>query len=233
MAHPSFGTGWPNCQPANMVVLTRADGFRRAFHRAIVDLIQICLDVTEALGYDVRPGDSWGYSCRAVAGTSSPSNHSWGTAIDVNATSNPRRADHRFQSDLPADVVRFWEGVGFRWGGRWNWPDPMHFDWPGTADQARQKARDLRAFFAAQGGNTPAPAQPAGGYLVPATVKRGSTGLAVRKAQGLLVAHGHAVAVDGDFGRATDGAVRTFQSRHRLTADGIVGPRTWRALIEV
>lgn len=232
MAHSSFGTGWPNCQPGNMVVLVRSDGFRRSFHRAIVDLMQICLDVTEALGYDVRPGDSWGYSCRAVAGTSSPSNHSWGTAVDVNASTNPRRRDHAFQSDLPADVVRFWKQVGFRWGGNWNWPDPMHFDWPGTADQARQKARDLRAFFGSLGGSTPPPAQPAGGYMIPPTVRRGSTGHVVRKMQGLLVAHRETVAVDGVFGPATDRELRQFQARKRLGADGICGPRTWRALIE-
>jgi hypothetical protein len=215
-----------------MVTLRRADGFARAFHRDIVDLIAICIDVTEALGYDVEPWQSWGYSCRAVAGTNSPSNHSWGTAIDVNAQDNPRRQDRRFQSNLPRRVVDFWKGVGFRWGGDWQWPDPMHFDWPGTAVQARAKAADLRRYFAAQGGNTPPAPTPTGGYLVPATVKRGSSGLAVKKAQALLVAHGHRLSVDGAFGTSTDREVRIYQSRHRLTADGIVGPKTWRALIE-
>jgi hypothetical protein len=235
MADRTFGTGWPNCQPETKVMLRRADGFARAFHRDIVELVAICIDVTEALGYDVHPWESWGYSCRAVAGTSSPSNHSWGTAVDINATANPRRADRRFVSNLPANVVRFWEGVGWRWGGRWNWPDPMHFDWPGTAAQARAKATDLRRYFASLGGQTPQPPRPlpTGGYRMPATISRGdATASPTRKAQGLLLAHRYPIKVDGLFGPGTEQYVRSFQQSHRLAVDGVVGPATWRALIE-
>lgn len=238
MAHSSFGSGWPNCQPQNMVVLRRADGFARSFHRDVVDLIAICIDVTEALGYNVRPDWSWGYACRAIAGTSTPSNHSWGTAIDINAPANPRRADRRFQSDIPRRVYEFWEGVGFRWGGRYSWPDPMHFEWMGTAAAARAKAAELRRFFASLGGNTPPPPRPlpppdSGGYDVPATIHRGSApDSPTRKLQGLLLAHRYPISVDGYFGPATDTTVRRFQSSHGLAPDGVVGPRTWTALIE-
>jgi peptidoglycan hydrolase-like protein with peptidoglycan-binding domain len=59
----------------------------------------------------------------------------------------------------------------------------------------------------------------------------------VLKLQGLLVAHGYTLVgnrcgIDGIFGAGTTRAVRSFQSSHRLAPDGVVGPKTWRALIE-
>ena len=57
-------------------------------------------------------------------------------------------------------------------------------------------------------------------------------GLAVENVQRQLVRHGYDVEVDGYFGPVTLAAVRRFQSDHGLTADGLVGPMTWPALLE-
>jgi lysozyme len=61
-------------------------------------------------------------------------------------------------------------------------------------------------------------------------LKRGAKGKAVERLQRALRAAGYAVAPDGDFGPATDRAVRAFQEARRLQPDGVVGPATWNAL---
>jgi hypothetical protein len=58
-----------------------------------------------------------------------------------------------------------------------------------------------------------------------AVLKRGSHGPRVVKVQRWLGIH-----ADGIFGSGTKRAVKRFQGRHGLTADGIVGPATWSAL---
>ncbi|WP_445634149.1 peptidoglycan-binding protein [Nostoc sp. DSM 114161] len=62
------------------------------------------------------------------------------------------------------------------------------------------------------------------------TLYFGSSGVAVRALQRLLVSNGYTVRVDGIFGALTETAVKAFQNQRNLAADGIVGQRTWRAL---
>jgi lysozyme family protein len=66
------------------------------------------------------------------------------------------------------------------------------------------------------------------------TVKTGNTGDAVKAAQYLLAnKFGYSLTIDGVFGSGTNQAVRDFQSTYGLSADGIVGPDTWKALISL
>ena len=62
------------------------------------------------------------------------------------------------------------------------------------------------------------------------TIKKGSRGNDVVYCQELLNKNGYQTSVDGVFGSGTDRQVKLFQTAVRLTADGIVGPNTWRAL---
>lgn len=61
-------------------------------------------------------------------------------------------------------------------------------------------------------------------------LRQGDKGQAVKNVQAALVKDGYHLKVDGDFGPATKKAVIAFQRKHRLTADGVVGPKTWAAL---
>lgn len=58
------------------------------------------------------------------------------------------------------------------------------------------------------------------------TIKKGSQGAAVKQLQSAL----H-LAQDGIFGRITDEAVRDFQRKNGLKADGIVSDATWAKLL--
>lgn len=62
-------------------------------------------------------------------------------------------------------------------------------------------------------------------------LRNGSHGTDVRTVQRLLVAHGRNLTIDGLFGSGTQAAVVSFQRSRGLSADGVVGPMTWNALI--
>jgi peptidoglycan hydrolase-like protein with peptidoglycan-binding domain len=63
------------------------------------------------------------------------------------------------------------------------------------------------------------------------TLNQGATGTAVLRLQrALRRTPNPSLALDGDFGPATEAAVREFQQGSGLTVDGIVGPNTWNAL---
>jgi peptidoglycan hydrolase-like protein with peptidoglycan-binding domain len=60
------------------------------------------------------------------------------------------------------------------------------------------------------------------------TIKKGSTGNPVRRAQKRLTLGGYDTGgVDGIFGARTEAAVKRFQRDYGLIQDGIVGPQTW------
>lgn len=62
------------------------------------------------------------------------------------------------------------------------------------------------------------------------TVRKGSSGEAVKQLQDTLNELGYKLEADGKFGTMTLGAVVTFQTAHELDPDGVVGEKTWNAL---
>lgn len=73
---------------------------------------------------------------------------------------------------------------------------------------------------------------------VPVTVEKdylslGDSGKEVKEMQKMLIALGYdlgSFGADGDFGKATDDALRKFQSEHKLTVDGQYGAKTKKKL---
>ena len=63
------------------------------------------------------------------------------------------------------------------------------------------------------------------------TIRKGSTGNPVRRAQKRLTLGGYDTGgVDGIFGAKTEAAVKRFQKDRGLTQDGIIGPNTWNEI---
>lgn len=251
MAHSSFGSGWPNCQPSKIVTLVRSDGLRLPLHRDLVGLVSLLIDLTELSGYDVKPGETWGYACRPVSGTRTASNHSWGTAVDINAPSNPyasalwhqrnARGTRPFGlalvTNIPQQVVELWEAHGFRWGGRYGGkPDPMHFEFMGSVAEAKAHETRLRQFLAGNGKPAPPAPKPAPPSSSTPRVLRLTSpmmkGGDVKDLQRLLIALGYlpARSDDGVFGPKTEAAVRRLQQAMNVPADGMYGPVTRTAV---
>ena len=91
---------------------------------------------------------------------------------------------------------------------------------------------------------TPAPAEEApeavGCEVVLPQLKNGAEGIAVKNAQVLLIDKGYYCGgslragretADGEFGPTTEKSVKSFQTKRNLTADGIIGSDTWKALL--
>lgn len=68
-----------------------------------------------------------------------------------------------------------------------------------------------------------------------ATVRSGNSGGYVRALQANLYCFGlqsSVGSIDGSFGTGTYNALKSFQSSHGLTADGVAGSGTWRKMSE-
>lgn len=63
------------------------------------------------------------FNIRRKRSGATPSLHSWGVAVDLNAAWN-RMGE---TPTMPASVVKCFEEAGFDWGGKWRRPDGMHF----------------------------------------------------------------------------------------------------------
>ncbi len=81
--------------------------------------------VARGLSDKINPNEYAGcYYPRFIAGSTSLSNHSFGTALDMNVPGNLRGT----VGEMDRQVVAIMKKWGFAWGGDWRYTDPMHFE---------------------------------------------------------------------------------------------------------
>lgn len=152
-----WGPGWPNPE-TNKIVKLNLPGFGNAqrVRHEIAPLVEWLITETERRGYHIRPEWTWGFNNRPVRGTENrpnpvPSDHSWATALDLNAPTNGMNRSGRGwaaqhaagRTDMPEWLPELWKAYGFDWGGDFaNRQDPMHMQFGGTpADAATYTAK--------------------------------------------------------------------------------------------
>lgn len=168
----------------------------------------------------------WGWSATNDVGNS---NHLSGTAVDINAPQWPWGYLTMPQALISKinTLLAFYEGAVF-WGRKWNRPDEMHFQTGWREGDARYDRIIAKIIGTSLPTIPTTPPPVTGGYL-----QRGSTGQEVRNLQyGLnrVFPKYSKLVVDGDFGPATETAVKTFQRNSKLDPDGVVGPLTRKEL---
>ena len=147
--------------------------------------------------------------------TTSISNHSWGTAIDLTLHGRlDKRGDNRVQIGL-AKIAPIFNRHGWFWGAGFRTEDGMHFE---VSDE---KIREWHA--SGMFGNAP-------GRQPDPVLSFGDRGPEVRELQEKLNRLGAGLEIDDIFGRTTQAAVMAFQGANGLEVDGIVGRLTWEAL---
>lgn len=89
--------------------------------------------------------DDWGYAFRQQRGSDRIlSNHSSGTAIDVNAIKHPLGKSNTFNRDQSNIIKLLITKYGLAWGGNWKRKDEMHFEIALNQDQVEKRIIDLR-----------------------------------------------------------------------------------------
>ena len=141
-AAKGWGSGWPACtaRAQTAVVTAPISGVRLVVHKRIARLVYLLVAETERRGYLLRPGQCWGGNCRPIAGTQTPSNHSWWLAVDLNSLANAyvAKRDGKPVTDMPAWMPLLWAAFGFAWGGNYSGvrADAMHYEFMGSPEDA-------------------------------------------------------------------------------------------------
>ena len=118
--------------------------------------------------------------------------------------------------------------LGIKQKQKWDITWLPGMDKPGDPVAVGDKLRERIIAAMLKGAPAGVPAAPPS---FPPTIRRGDIGSPVADAQRRLQARGYDITPDSKFGRLTEAAVKEFQGKRGLKADGIVGPATWSRLL--
>ncbi len=90
--------------------------------------------------------DDWAYAYRDVRGSDSVlSNHSSGTAIDLNATKHPLGMQNTFTKQQAVIIRELCKKYNLRWGGDYaKRKDEMHFEIVETPDEVKARIKEMK-----------------------------------------------------------------------------------------
>lgn len=247
------------CNPTAMIVIDFGPDRIRVVPEG-AEAFRALAAVLQAHHYDIKVDDTDSYCCRAIKGGTGKSLHSYGIAVDVNATTNPfiltpdnrdirfsdkptqreraqdvklGRADTDMTPEMIADVraIKTKGGIQvFEWGGGWKDRKDAMHFELDVTPADLQAGIDPGSVKGPLAGKALETADDAPDHA-PHQLMRGARGTDVLRLQNALAQRGFSPGTaDGIFGGATENALRMFQSSQRLSASGIADEATLRAL---
>lgn len=147
-----WGSGWPNCQQDK---ITPNALFVGGIRDELVELVDLLTTECIRRGFGFLTPGCWGFGCRCVKtssgpqdctpGIHTPSFHSWGLAVDINAPRNvfgSDREDSEIATKFPW-LPRLFAEYTFEWLGPVN-GDWMHFQFVGSPADAKNATEAAR-----------------------------------------------------------------------------------------
>lgn len=115
------------------VAFNKQNGASKALEAVFKELNALCAKDADIKSSVYPLSGTFNY--RYISGTELYSMHSYGVAIDLNASKNPsfrtitRAQGQKRLDSFPRQIVQVFEDHGFIWGGKWAHFDIMHFEY--------------------------------------------------------------------------------------------------------
>lgn len=117
--------------------LTVNERAKDAFTKVATEIKAAGLDLSYNI-YNPSCGyqDGGSFVCRKITNGNIPSNHAYGTAVDLNpgCNGNSKNDDGSCVTNFPPEIITIFKNNNFLWGGDYlGYCDAMHFEWYGWA----------------------------------------------------------------------------------------------------